>query len=171
MNFTITPISEDEKEILRNLMEKYDYEFTQYTHEDVNPLGLYGYSYLDCYWTDPGRWAFFLKVDGQLAGFAMVTDYPEAGNTDYNMAEFFVMYKYRRCGLGSWAVTELFKKFPGSWQIKYHPANVPSAHFWHKAAQKHSGGNYRHDECPDLAYPDGSPAQVLFFETIQQEAT
>lgn len=44
MNFELIPIKEYEKEILRNLMEKYDYEFTQYTHEDVNPLGLYGYS-------------------------------------------------------------------------------------------------------------------------------
>lgn len=39
MNFELTTIKEYEKEILRNLMEKYDYEFTQYTHEDVNPLG------------------------------------------------------------------------------------------------------------------------------------
>ena len=53
MNFELTPIKEYEKEILRNLMEKYDYEFTQYTHEDVNPLGLYGYSWLDAYWRDP----------------------------------------------------------------------------------------------------------------------
>ena len=29
MNFELTPIKEYEKEILRNLMEKYDYEFTQ----------------------------------------------------------------------------------------------------------------------------------------------
>ncbi len=165
MNFEIVPINEYEKEILRNLMEKYDYEFTQYTMEDVNPLGLYGYSRIDHYWTDPGRWAFFLKVDGRLAGFAMVIDYPEAVKTDYNMAEFFVMYKYRRCGLGSWAVERLFERFPGSWQIKYHPKNLPSVKFWNKVAEKHSAGNYRREGRPDLAYSDGSPAQVLVFET------
>ncbi len=171
MKFEIIPIKEHEKEILRNLMEKYDYEFTQYTHEDVNPLGLYGYSWLDAYWKDPGRWAFFLRADGNLAGFALVNDYPEAGKTDYTMAEFFVMYKYRRCGLGSFAASELFKRFPGSWQIKYHPKNVPSAEFWNRIAEKHSGGSYRHEERPDLAYPDGSAAQVLFFETAKGDAT
>ena len=171
MNFEIIPIKEHEKEILRNLMEKYDYEFTQYTHEDVNPLGLYGYSRIDHYWTDPGRWAFFLKVDGNLAGFAMVIDYPEAGKTDYNMAEFFVMYKDRRCGLGSFAAARLFGLFPGSWQIKYHPKNVPSAEFWNRIAEKHSQGGYRREERPDLAYPDGAAAQVLFFETVKVVAT
>ncbi len=116
MNFELVPVKEEEKEILRNLLEKYLYEFSQYELEDVNPLGLYGYSYLDCYWTEEGRWAFFLKADGRLAGLAMVNDYPEAGKTDYCMSEFFVMYKYRRCGLGAWAVRQLFdrSKAPGS---------------------------------------------------------
>ena len=68
MNFELVPVKEEEKEILRNLLEKYLYEFSQYELEDVNPLGLYGYSYLDCYWTEEGRWAFFLKADGRLAG-------------------------------------------------------------------------------------------------------
>ena len=165
MNFEMIPVQEDEKEILRNLMEKYLYEFSQYELCDVNPLGLYGYSHLDCYWTEEGRWAFFLKADGKLAGFAMVIDYPEAGKTDYNMAEFFVMYKYRRCGLGSWAMARLFERFPGSWQIMYHPKNAPSAVFWNKVAEKHSVGGLRREERPDLAYPDGSPGMVLFFRT------
>lgn len=119
----------------------------------------------------PGRWAFFLKADGNLAGFALVNNYPEAGKTDYNMAEFFVMYKYRRCGLGSFAAARLFGLFPGSWQIKYHPKNVPSAKFWNRIAEKHSQGSYRREERPDLAYPDGSAAQVLFFETVKVVAT
>ena len=165
MNFELVPVKEEEKEILRNLLEKYLYEFSQYELEDVNPLGLYGYSYLDCYWTEEGRWAFFLKADGRLAGLAMVNDYPEAGKTDYCMSEFFVMYKYRLCGLGAWAVRQLFDRFKGSWQLKRHPKNLPSVAFWDKVVGDYTQGNYRVESRPDAAYPDGTPGDVFFFST------
>lgn len=165
MNFEIVPVQEDEKEILRNLMEKYLYEFSQYELCDVNPLGLYGYSYLDAYWTEEGRWAFFLKAEGQLAGFAMVNDYPEAGKTDYCMSEFFVMYKYRRCGLGTWAVQQLFERFKGTWQLKYHPGNLPSVNFWNRVVDSWTQGSFRSETRPDVPYPDGTPGVVLFFHT------
>ncbi len=166
MNFEIVPAERHEKEILRNLMEKYDYEFSQYTLEDVNPLGLYGYDWLDGYWTEKGRWAFFLKADGKLAGFAMVNDYPEAGKTDYCMSEFFVMYKYRRCGLGSFAARALFDRFRGSWQLKRHPKNLPSVGFWDRVVGSYTKGAYRVESMGgDIAYPDGTPADVFFFDT------
>ncbi len=166
MNFELVPVGEDEKEILRNLMEKYLYEFSQYEKSDVNGLGLYGYSYFDNYWTEENRWAFFLKADGKLAGFAMVNDYPEAGQSDYCMSEFFVMHKYRRCGLGRWAALELFKRFPGAWQLKRHPKNIPSVHFWNQVVSDYTGGKYRLEEGrEDVAYEDGTPGDVFFFTT------
>ena len=101
MKITLDPVSVDEKEILRNLMEKYDYEFSQYDNRDVNPLGLFGYDWLDCYWTEEGRYPFFIRVDGKLAGFVMVGNFMEVfKDAQYCMSEFFVMYKYRRRGVG-----------------------------------------------------------------------
>lgn len=166
MNFEIVEVREDEKEILRNLMEKYDYEFSQYVLCDVNPLGLYGYTYFDCYWYEENRWAFFLKVDGKLAGFAMVNDYPEAGESDYCMSEFFVMYKYRRCGLGKWAAFQLFDRFKGLWQLKRHPKNIGSVHFWDNVINEYTGGKFTQTIGEgEIAYEDGTPADVFFFNT------
>lgn len=166
MDFELVQVKEEEKEILRNLLEKYLYEFSQWELSDVNPLGLYGYSYLDNYWTEKNRWAFFLKADGKLAGLAMVCDYPEAGKTDYCMSEFFVMHKYRRCGLGKWAVFQLFDRFKGTWQLKRHPKNLPSVHFWDKVVSEYTGGNFRVESMSgEVAYPDGAPADVFFFQT------
>ena len=163
----LIPVREDEKEILRNLLEKYDYEFSQYTLEDVNPLGLFGYSRVDHYWTDPNRWAFFIKVDGKLAGFVMVITYSESGEkTDYSMAEFCVLYKYRRQGVGKKAAFKIFERFPGVWELKYHPKNTASEKFWHSVVGEYTGNSYRHFAGgEDTAYPDGSPAQFLLFDT------
>lgn len=72
----------EEREILSNLLEKYDYEFSQYDNRDVNKLGLYGYQYLDYYWTEKNRWAYFIVVDGNLGGFVMVIDLPEVDDRE-----------------------------------------------------------------------------------------
>jgi len=58
MNIEIIPVEKDQKEILRNLLEKYEYDFSQYNQRDVNNLGLFGYDYLDNYWTEENRFPF-----------------------------------------------------------------------------------------------------------------
>jgi len=74
MQVDLRPVALEDREILANLLEKYDYEFSQYDDRDVNKLGLYGYKYLDFYWTEDDRFAYFIEVDGKLAGFVMVNN-------------------------------------------------------------------------------------------------
>lgn len=166
MNIELKKVNVEEKEVLRNLLEKYDYEFSQWDNRDVNKLGLYGYGYLDCYWTEENRWAYFIVVDGVLAGFVMVNDYPEVDeDTDYSLAEFFVMYKYRRCGIGKYAAMKIFDMFHGKWQIKRHPKNIGSVLFWNNVVSEYTKGNYRLIESyPNSEYDDGTLGDILLFE-------
>ncbi len=167
MDITITPVSVQEKEVLKNLLEKYNYEFSQYDAEDVNSLGLYGYDWLDCYWTQENRFAFFIRVQGKLAGFFLINDYPESGiQTDYCMAEFFVLYKYRRSGVGQYAANWAFRRFPGTWQLKRHSKNTASVRFWDRVVGAYTGGDYRVQAgFPGTDYADGTPGEFLFFST------
>lgn len=167
MEIKIVPVEVSEKEILRNLLEKYDYEFSQYDNRDVNKLGLYGYDYLDNYWTEKNRWAFFVMVDHQLAGFAMVNDYPEVPDVkvDYTLSEFFIMYKYRRCGVGKYAAKKVFDMFHGKWQLERHPKNEGSVYFWDKVINEYTKGNFRLEKAyPNTEYPDGTLGDIFFFE-------
>lgn len=131
MNIEIRQVSIDEKEILKNLLEKYDYEFSQWDKRDVNNLGLYGYQYLDYYWTEKNRWTYFVLVNQKLAGFAMINDIPEVDDreTDFQIAEFFILYKYRRSGIGKHLLFNVLNKHRGRWQLKCHPKNVVSVYF------------------------------------------
>lgn len=160
-------VTRGEKEILRNLMEKYDYEFSQYDKREVNALGLYGYDWFDCYWTEENRFPFFIKVNGALAGFVMVNDYPEAEGepTDYCLSEFFVMYRYRRTGLGAWAATSMFDRFHGRWQLKRHPHNTASVRFWDKVVGEYTHGDYTVKTLESAAYDDGTAGEVMYFNT------
>ncbi len=48
--------------------------------------GLYDYMYLDHYWTEEGRHPFFIRVDGKLAGFALVR---EIGTNRHNQVIYY----------------------------------------------------------------------------------
>lgn len=153
-----------EKEILNNLLEKYTYEFSQYDRLPFGLDGLFHYRYLDSYWTEKGRAAYFIFAGEQLAGFAMIHKRPECGlPTDWSMAEFFVAYPYRRQGVATAAMEQLFQIYKGKWQIKYHPGNEASVRFWTKAAAAASGHHCRTVRGSEDHF-DGTPSQVLVFE-------
>jgi hypothetical protein len=49
VNIEIKLVKKEEREILRNPLEKYSYEFSQWEDNDVNDIGLYGYTYFGNY--------------------------------------------------------------------------------------------------------------------------
>lgn len=165
----LKPVSLEEREILNNLLEKYSYEFSQYNKRDVNKLGLYGYEYLDCYWwTGEKRWVYFILVNGHIAGFAMVNDYPEAPDrkTDFVLSEFFILYKYRRIGIGKQAFFQILALHKGTWQLKRHPKNLVSVSFWDSAINAYTNGKYEYiASCPGTEYEDGTAANLFFFHS------
>lgn len=78
MDFEITPASINDKSVLCNLLELCRHDYSEFNQADVNEYGLFGYRYLDHYWTEAGRYAFLLKVAGQLAGIALVRQMVDA---------------------------------------------------------------------------------------------
>lgn len=163
MHVTLHPVSREEKRILENLLEKYLYEFSQYELLAFNEDGLFGYGYLDSYWSEAGRAAYFIRAEGRLAGFVLLNRHGQRRDrpVDWSVAEFFVAYPYRRRGVGSAAMAEVFARYPGDWQIMYHPKNHGSASFWRGAAEKAASTGVEAAACG--LYEDGSPAQVLCF--------
>ena len=168
MKIEITPVLEEEKTILGNLIELYEYDFSEFENIDVNPLGLYGYSYLDYYWTEKNRFSYFIKVDGKLAGFVMVCGhcYVSKDNDTLFMSEFFVMRKYRRSGIGRIAAKEVINLHKGKWELTVHPKNPVAIKFWTAVIKDCVGNNYRMIEnVPDVY--DNNLATAYLFELSQ----
>ena len=167
MQVSLKQVPLEEREILANLLEKYEYEFSQYNGNDVNKLGLYGYYDLDSFWREEGKHAYFIDVDGKLAGFVMVYNYPETGDpvSDHVIYEFFVMFKYRGAGVGKQAFFQTLDKHRGQWCVGYHPKNTASAHFWPAVISEYTGGKYKTiNDNPEHMYPDGSIPVNLYFD-------
>ena len=144
MEIQLIEASIDQKQILRNLMELYNYDFTEFEQEDVNEFGLYGYKYIDHYWTDEDRYPFFMRVNNKWAGFVLVrkTGVNSEGINIYSIAEFFIMKKYRNAGVGKKIAIKIFDAFKGEWKVGQIENNVPAIHFWRNVISEYTKGNY-----------------------------
>lgn len=164
MHVEVVPVLEEEKTILSQLIELYEYDFSEYENTDVNALGRYGYSYLDYYWTEPNRYAYFIKVDGKLAGFVMVCGYcyVSKGEDTLFMAEFFVMRKYRKHGIGKMAAKNVFDLHKGKWELTVHPKNPVSIKFWNSVIKNSVGHDYQKLENVSGVYEDALAIAYLF---------
>jgi predicted acetyltransferase len=142
----IQRVSIEYKSVLRNLLELYKYDFSEYGLEDVDEHGLYGYKYLDHYWTEDGRYPYLIQVDGKLAGFALVRTIIKAEKSTmssyHDMCEFFIMKKYRRLGIGIHCAFKVFDMHSGEWQVAQIEENKPAQGFWRKVVSEYTSGNY-----------------------------
>jgi predicted acetyltransferase len=131
--------------VLANLMELYIHDMSEIFHVTVGPDGRFGYEPLQLYWTEPdSRFAFLIKADNQLAGFALVTRGSPASDDpeDLDVAEFFVLRAYRRSGVGRRAAIALWNSVPGQWVVRVSEANRSGVPFWRKIIQSYTSGAF-----------------------------
>jgi len=121
-----------EKSVLRNLMELYLHDFSEFQPRDLNADGLFGYRYLDHYWTEPDRRPYLIRADGKLAGFALV----RTDGSRSSVAEFFVVRRYRRTGVGRAAIAALVEQWAGDWEVEVVAENTGGLAFWRSALNR-----------------------------------
>lgn len=125
----VVPASETDRAVLRMLLQLHLHDLSEVCGDDVDRHGEFAYPYLDHYWTETSsRQPFLLRVAGRWAGFALVrTGHP------HEMAEFFVLRKYRRAGIGTEAARQIFARLPGEWRVTMLPGHHQAVRFWRKA--------------------------------------
>ena len=123
---------------LENLLELYIHDFSEFVSVDVKEDGRFGYPGLPLYWREPRRKPYLARIEGKLAGFALVTRGPGlfADSEVWDMAEFFVLRRYRHCGVGGQLAREIWRLLPGKWQIRVKSNNLPALKFWESAIAK-----------------------------------
>ena len=144
MDISVEPILKEQKSVLVQMMELYRYDFSEFSGDDINEYGYFGYPYIDNYWTEKGRTPFFIRVDGKLAGLVLVRSCSEytALSDPHSIAEFFVMKKYRRKGVGKAAARKVFDTFPGGWEVSHWKSNLPAQSFWKQVIGEYTHGKY-----------------------------
>ncbi|HEY8458047.1 MAG TPA: GNAT family N-acetyltransferase [Actinopolymorphaceae bacterium] len=151
-------VREQHKSVLANLVQFYQYDFTEFRDLKLSPHGTYVYRWLDHYFVEPSRQALFIVADDAIAGFALMRRLPTKVN---QVAEFFVLKAHRRKGVGRAAATKLFRRFPGRWQLEFDHTNAPAGRFWPGVVAEVASGPVESRELvpPEVEYPC---TQLLF---------
>lgn len=142
----------EDQPIVENLARFYVYDM--YRHcgfiEDafwkVPENGLFECVDLSSYWNEPGRHPFIIRVDEELAGFALVNKVGSSSDVDWNMGEFFVVSKFQGRGVGRRAAKMIFDRFPGVWEVRQIPQNQPAVDFWEKVVSEYTNGDYERSQ-------------------------
>lgn len=144
MNFELIRASKEFKDIIKNLMQFYIYDFSEFVPNDVESDGLFKpYASLDDYWQEEEhRFPYLIKISEKCVGFVLVRSNNSERYNYFSIAEFFVMRKYRRSGIGKAAAGRLFDLYKGNWEVEQRESNMPAQAFWRKVIADYTQGAF-----------------------------
>src|ERR1700722_14219127 len=98
-NLDIARATSKERHILANLLQLYIHDFSEYwsgtSQGELEDDGRFFDYALDSYWSNPRRVPLLFRLNGRLAGFALINEHAHTERlVDWNMAEFFVARKH-----------------------------------------------------------------------------
>jgi predicted acetyltransferase len=131
------------KEVLKNLMQFYIYDFSEYVDCDVEGDGLFSaYHDLDAYWKESDdKFPYLVKKDDKYVGFVLVKTI-KVERELFSIAEFFIMKKYRREGIGKAVAKKLFDRYKGWWEVHQRENNKSAQQFWRKVINEYTKSHF-----------------------------
>jgi predicted acetyltransferase len=131
----------EQQPILADLLELYVHDFSEFHPIELGEDGGFRYPGLHLYWSESTHLPFLIAIDDKFAGFALVRKGSRlSGDPNvWDMAEFFVLREYRRCGAGTRIAHEAWRRFPGKWEVRVMQANVSAHEFWERAIAAFTG--------------------------------
>jgi predicted acetyltransferase len=127
-------------DVVQNLARFYVYDMSEHCGFSCPESGLFGCRD-DSFWTCERNRFFLVRAGREIAGFAVVES--PARTADHDMAEFFVLRKFRRRGVGTEVARRLFGMLPGKWSVMQLPENKPAIAFWRRVIADYTSGAFR----------------------------
>ena len=132
----VVEASRDDAPVLDKLLELYAYDFSEMLGLDISVGGSYF----------PGGWpwvsnyerVWLLHANDRPVGFAIATlGSVIDGRADvWDMHEFFVVRRHRRTGAGLHLARTVWRRQPGTWDLRIIQSNGPALAFWRHAVQE-----------------------------------
>jgi predicted acetyltransferase len=151
MEIRVVAAERSDQGVLGNLLQLYAYDFSEMIPEDVEETGRFREEPLEPYWDDASRFPFLIRAGERLAGLALVHRKSRVSGADdvWDMAEFFVLRRYRRAGVGMGAAHQIFASHPGKWEVRQRNGNASATAFWRRAISTYTGGRFAEDVLDD----------------------
>jgi predicted acetyltransferase len=145
MNFILLKASDEHKIVIQNLMQYYIYDFSEYIKYDVEDNGLFApYPNLMDYWErDNNKFPYVIKMNDKYVGFVLVKLNNSIDRNYFSIAEFFILKKYRREGIGKAIAIEVFNLHKGHWEVYQKDSNKSAQLFWKKVISEYTKEQFK----------------------------
>lgn len=157
--------------LLANLLELYIHDLSQtFPDIELGADGRFGYTRLPLYWSEPDtRFPFLIRCDARVAGFALATRGSPASDDPnvFDVAEFFVLRRYRRFGVGRQAARLLWHRLPGAWTVRVSEGNQRALSLWARVVSEFGAGAATESRRPGHPHP----WRVFSFESLPPDTT
>jgi predicted acetyltransferase len=143
-NLSFQLASKKARALLENLAQLYSYDFSEVLEMHVDEDGRFGSVDLAPYWVDEWRHPFLLRVDGKVAGFALISEQSKITGKRgvFDVTELFVLRRFRRHGVGRAAAFAAFDRFAGTWEVRQREENPDATAFWRRTIDEYTRGDY-----------------------------
>ena len=161
MDIQLIKTDESQADVIANLVPFYIYDLSEHMGWRCPESGHFGgQDDLPQYWGRPVEPAyawpdgskgspFTIRVNDELAGFALVKRVGDTSPPHYEIGGFFVLRRFRRQHVGAHVAHELFAMFPGEWTVGSMVINTPANRFWAETVRTYTAGNCRTSEGQD----------------------
>ena len=131
MNIMLERVTPEKRDTLFRLLQYSLFEESMTDLNEMNDDALFDYPWFDAYFAETQREAYFIRAQDskKLLGFAMVREHEDGR---HSIAEFMVIPKYRRSGIGSQAAKACFARHAGLWEVKPAYGSESARQFWQK---------------------------------------
>jgi predicted acetyltransferase len=160
--------------VIQSMARFYVYDLSRYcgfiSNEWVCPSdGLFTDVDLKNYFQETTREAYLIKISDELAGFALLHHVKSIIDNNWVMAEFFILAKFQGQGIGTEVAEQLWKMYPGKWEVPIIPENKKALNFWRKVISSFTNGHYK-DELKEVDYDKHQPKRyILSFDSKEQK--
>lgn len=132
----LVPVPLSDYPTIQNMARFYVYDMTEYMgHEkgwEIPADGLFECINLKKYWEVPHAFPFMIRINNEIAGFVIIDKKGSDSQVDFNVAQFFILRKFKKQGIGRLVAYECFDRFKGTWEVMVLPQNKGAYQFWKK---------------------------------------
>ena len=131
MEIMLERVRREKKDALFRLLQYSLFEESLTDLNEMNDEALFDYPWFDAYFVEEEREAYFIRECGTnlLLGFSMVRRHEDGR---HSIAEFLVIPKHRRQGIGTRAAKACFALHEGPWEVKPAYGSESARLFWKK---------------------------------------
>lgn len=162
------PATLEDYSTIQNMGRFYVYDMSEYLGDqagwEMPEDGLYECIDFKKYWEDKNSFPFLVRFENEIAGFVIVDKKGSSPEIDFNMAQFFVIRKFKNKGIGRYLAHHCFKKFPGVWEVMVIPGNDGAYQFWKSVIKDYSDGNFN-EYTKDVAHFNHSRKNIFKFNS------